>query len=268
MAQPPRPVAEHTLRLTLRLARCRGADDVLRALLDEAMASAEVSAGAIYRWDEARTTLARVAASGSAPELDAAVRLGAGPIGKTVAVQLARSGEDVEEAAAPSVAARLPDAELADVGAADAPASGAEAADPAPPRPTGRSLVALAMIHRDRLRGALAATYAAGVAPSDGRARLATLVAVATPALAAHLLADDLAASRHRLEAAVQAVRVLAHDLNNDLTLPIGALELLRDRPDLSSDARALIEASADDLARIEGRIRVFQQRAREHFGV
>lgn len=64
---------------------------------------------------------------------------------------------------------------------------------------------------------------------------------------------------RSRLDGMSLAARELAHALNNNLTLPIGVIELLLERPDLPRDIREMIAASASDLAAAEQQIRAYQ---------
>ena len=92
---------------------------------------------------------------------------------------------------------------------------------------------------------------------------LDTLSALAGPALALAEVAGEVATMRRRYEALSLAARTLAHDLNNDLTMPIGALELMRERDDLPADVQELIDAAAEDLTKVEARVRAFQQVAR-----
>ena len=92
---------------------------------------------------------------------------------------------------------------------------------------------------------------------------LDTLAALAGPALALAEAAGEVASMRRRYEALSLAARTLAHDLNNDLTMPIGAPELMPERDDLPADLQELIVAAADDLTRVEARVRAFEQVAR-----
>ena len=66
------------------------------------------------------------------------------------------------------------------------------------------------------------------------------------------------AALRAALDEALLAGRELAHTLNNHLTMPVGVVELLLDRSDLSPDLHEMLEAAAKDLATLEVRVRAF----------
>ncbi|MCC6179598.1 MAG: GAF domain-containing protein [Chloroflexi bacterium] len=73
----------------------------------------------------------------------------------------------------------------------------------------------------------------------------------------------ELVRLRGTYDTLVQAARELSHALNNDLTLPIGALELLQARADLAADVRELMTAAASDLGTAEARVRAFHTLAR-----
>jgi len=51
--------------------------------------------------------------------------------------------------------------------------------------------------------------------------------------------------------------------VNNDLTLPVGALEILLDRPEHPPELREMLTAAASDLSAAELHIRGFHQLAR-----
>lgn len=68
---------------------------------------------------------------------------------------------------------------------------------------------------------------------------------------------------RAQAEASVVAGRELAHRLNNDLTMPVGVVELLLDRSTFTPDLREMLAAAAHDLAKLEQHIRDFHQAMR-----
>ena len=70
---------------------------------------------------------------------------------------------------------------------------------------------------------------------------------------------------RTRLDEAAYAGRELAHSLNNSLTMPVGAIELLLDRNTLPNDLQEMVQAAASDLASLEQHIRSFQEQMRAH---
>jgi hypothetical protein len=57
----------------------------------------------------------------------------------------------------------------------------------------------------------------------------------------------------------------LAHLLNNDLTMPVGVIELLLDRNDSTPDLREMLRAAAHDLGALEQHVRAFHELTREH---
>jgi GAF domain-containing protein len=95
------------------------------------------------------------------------------------------------------------------------------------------------------------------------QAVLQVLAALAASALAVRERERREAALQHRLEGLVLAARELAHLVNNDLTLPVGTLEILLDRPDQPAELREMLAAAASDLSAAEQHIRGFHQLAR-----
>ena len=63
---------------------------------------------------------------------------------------------------------------------------------------------------------------------------------------------------RQQVETLALAGRELAHTINNDLTMPVGVIELLTDRTSFSPDLREMLEAAAKDLAAREQHVRSF----------
>jgi hypothetical protein len=72
---------------------------------------------------------------------------------------------------------------------------------------------------------------------------------------------------RQQIEDGVLAGRELAHRLNNDLTMPVGVLELLLDRGPPGSDLQEMLEAASKDLAALERHIRAFHEQMRGRSG-
>ena len=70
-----------------------------------------------------------------------------------------------------------------------------------------------------------------------------------------------------RLETLAQAGRELAHALNNDLTMPVGVMELLMDRSSFSADLQEMLEAAGKDLSALEEHVRTFHDLMREQTG-
>ena len=56
---------------------------------------------------------------------------------------------------------------------------------------------------------------------------------------------------RAQLQAVSLAARELAHRLNNDLALAVGAIDMLRHEPSMSNELHGLIEGAAEGLDRV-----------------
>jgi GAF domain-containing protein len=128
-----------------------------------------------------------------------------------------------------------------------------------------RSVVLVPIVASGESRGLLLLGSTDGArAYSDGAVSLIGLlargVASALAARAAERRAETL---NRRLEDLIQAARELAHLINNDLTLPVGALEILLDRPDHPPELREMLAAAATDLAAAEQHIHGFHDLAR-----
>ena len=65
---------------------------------------------------------------------------------------------------------------------------------------------------------------------------------------------------RAQLVAVTLAARELAHVLNNDLALPVGAMELLKEDPALLPHLRQIVEEAGAGLASAAGHVRRLQQ--------
>ncbi len=109
--------------------------------------------------------------------------------------------------------------------------------------------------------------FGRGAGPADPAPEQDDLLQVAGALLGA---ARDVRGGRRR-EAALRAQleqsacdgRDLAHRLNNDLTLPVGVMELLLDRTSFAPDLRDLLQAAALDLAALERHIRSYHNTVR-----
>lgn len=84
---------------------------------------------------------------------------------------------------------------------------------------------------------------------------------------AARRQATREATLHQQLEALALAGRELAHALNNDLTMPVGVVELLMDRSDFSPDLREMLQAASKDLAALEQHVREFHLLMRTQAG-
>jgi stage V sporulation protein SpoVS len=97
------------------------------------------------------------------------------------------------------------------------------------------------------------------------RSAVEVLAAIVSVRRAASRQAVREAALRQRIEAMALAGRELAHLLNNDLTMPVGVVELLLDRNTSTPDLQEMLEAAAKDLAALEQHVRAFHDLMREH---
>jgi signal transduction histidine kinase len=84
--------------------------------------------------------------------------------------------------------------------------------------------------------------------------------------------AERQATQAQQIETLATAGRELAHAINNDLTMPVGVIELLQDRTSFSPDLQEMLQAAAKDLASLEQHVREFhellraqQSRAAQH---
>ena len=68
---------------------------------------------------------------------------------------------------------------------------------------------------------------------------------------------------RQQIETLALAGRELAHALNNDLTMPVGVIELLLDRSSFAPDLQEMLQAASQDLASLEQHVRDFHQMMR-----
>jgi hypothetical protein len=97
----------------------------------------------------------------------------------------------------------------------------------------------------------------------DDLALLDVLAALLTARRAGRELARREAALRRQVDAGARAGRLLAHRLNNDLTMPVGVVELLLDRGTAGSELQEMLEAASKDLASIEQHIQEFHNEMR-----
>lgn len=114
--------------------------------------------------------------------------------------------------------------------------------------------VAVPLFHEGRLVGSLAVgTARAGATFSDEDVEaLEMLAGVAAASL--------VGLERAQLVAVTLAARELAHVLNNDLALPVGALELLREDGSLPPHLRQIVEQAGEGLASAAEHVRRLQQ--------
>jgi CheY-like chemotaxis protein len=209
------------LRVARRFAAEGDPDALLRHLIVEAVALAEGDVGAVYRWDETAAHLVPVATS----SVDALSEGAAG---------LGQDTPRLDEGA---------------VGRA------AQTREPVVARNEGTgSEVAVPLLHEGRLVGGLVVrTGRNGLTSSNENVEsLEMLAGVAAAAL--------VGTERAQLVAVTLAARELAHVLNNDLALPVGALELLKEDPALLPHLRQIVEEAGAGLASAAGHVRRLQQ--------
>ena len=218
------------LRVARRFAAEGDPDSLLRNVIEEAVALVDGEIGAVYRWDDLHTCLMPVATS----------TVGA-PV-TTVASFEGRLGESNvrlgEGAVGRAAELRTPIVENAN-------GIGAEVVAP--------------LLHEGRLVGTLAIrTGRTGLTFSHENVEsLEMLAGVAAAAL--------VGLERAQLVAVALAARELAHVLNNDLALPVGAMELLREDPTLLPHLRQIVEEASSGLASAAGHVRRLQQVVRIH---
>jgi GAF domain-containing protein len=114
--------------------------------------------------------------------------------------------------------------------------------------------LAVPLLHEGRLVGSLVVrTVRKGLTFSNENVEsLEMLAGVAAAAL--------VGLERAQLVAVTLAARELAHVLNNDLALPVGALELLKEDPALLPHLRQIVEEAGAGLASAAGHVRRLQQ--------
>jgi len=218
------------LRVARRFAAEGDPDSLLKNVIDEAVRLVDGEIGAVYRWDELHTCLMPVAITAIETPVSTAASFG-GRLGESNV----RLGEGAVGRAAEL---RAPIVE-------NSSETGAEIVAP--------------LLHEGRLVGTLAIrTGRTGLAFSHENVEsLEMLAGVAAAAL--------VGLERAQLLAVALAARELAHVLNNDLALPVGAMELLREDPALLPHLRQIVEEASLGLASAAGHVRRLQQVVRIH---
>jgi len=209
------------LRVARRFAAEGDPDSLLRDLIVEAVALVEGDIGVVYRWDETAGQL----------------------------VPVATSAGDVSAEGTPGLGQGSPRLEEGVVGRAAQSRAPVVASNEGP-----GSEVAVPLLHEGRLVGGLVVrTGRDGLTSSQENVEsLEMLAGVAAAAL--------VGLERAQLVAVTLAARELAHVLNNDLALPVGALELLKEDPALLPHLRQIVEEAGAGLASAAGHVRRLQQ--------
>jgi CheY-like chemotaxis protein len=209
------------LRVARRFAAEGDPDSLLRDLTVEAVALVDGEVGAVYRWDETAERLVPVAVSAARPRGPGAPLVG-------------QAGLRLDEGAVGQAAHQR---------APIVTNHGSPVAE-----------VAVPLLHEGRLVGGLAIQSGrAGLTFSNEDVEsLEMLAGVAAAAL--------VGLERAQLVAVTLAARELAHVLNNDLALPVGALELLREDPALLPHLRQIVDEAGAGLASAAEHVRRLQQ--------
>jgi DNA-binding response OmpR family regulator len=209
------------LRVARRFAAEGDPDLLLRHLIVEAVALVAGDVGAVYRWDETAARLVPVAASSSDVPAGGADGLGQGNL-------------RLEEGAVGRAAQSRAPVVASNDGAG--------------------SEVAVPLLHEGRLVGGLVVRTGRNrlTSSNENVESLEMLAGVAAAAL--------VGLERAQLVAVTLAARELAHVLNNDLALPVGALELLKEDPALLPHLRQIVEEAGAGLAAAAGHVRRLQQ--------
>ena len=209
------------LRVARRFAAEGDPDSLVRDLIVEAVALVEGDVGVVYRWDETAARLIPVATSSGEASAAGAPRLGQ----DTLRLEAGAVGRAVQTRAPVVASNEGPDSE-----------------------------VAVPLLHEGRVVGGLVVrTGRDGLTSSKENVEsLEMLAGVAAAAL--------VGLERAQLVAVTLAARELAHVLNNDLALPVGALELLKEDPGLLPHLRQIVEEAGAGLASAAGHVRRLQQ--------
>jgi CheY-like chemotaxis protein len=221
------------LRVARRFAAEGDPDSLLRNVVEEAVALVDGEDGAVYRWDDIHSCLTPVATSPATPPA-------ALPTARTSALTPTRTSRLGDRTVHLGEGAVGRAAELRAPVVAQIDGVGAEVVAP--------------LLHEGRLVGTLAIrTGRIGLTFSDENVEsLEMLAGVAASAL--------VGLERAQLVAVAMAARELAHVLNNDLALPVGAMELLREDPSLVPHLRQIVEEASIGLASAAGHVRRLQQ--------
>ena len=209
------------LRVARRFAAEADADALLRDLIVEAVALVDGEIGAVYRWDESVGRLVPVTTSPGTAATGGDASLGRAVLG-------------LDEGTVGRAAQQRAPVVASDEGHA--------------------AEVAVPLLYEGGLVGGLVIRSGRAGLTFSGEdvESLEMLAGVAAAAL--------VGLERAQLVAVTLAARELAHVLNNDLALPVGALELLREDPALVPHLRQIVEEAGVGLASAAGHVRRLQQ--------
>ena len=218
------------LRVARRFAAEADPDSLLRDLIVEAVALVGGEVGVVYRWDERDGLLLPAAISSAEGMPGPALTLGEGAIG-----QAAERREPVV------VDPRHTDARSYD-GSRDT---------------WSTAEIAVPLLHEGRLVGSLSvrSTRPDAAFTDEDVESLELLSGIAAAA--------EVGLERAQLLAVTFAARELAHLLNNDLAVPVGALELLLADASLPPGLREIVEQGQSSLSSAAEHVRRLQQLVR-----
>jgi PAS domain S-box-containing protein len=121
-------------------------------------------------------------------------------------------------------------------------------------RAGARAVLAVPLMHQDQIWGSASISQISSTRrfqPSDAR-RFERLAAAAAKTLAG--------IERHRIAGAQLVAHEAAHLLNNDLTLAVGSIDLVRESPDLSGTLAPLVDTALGGLSRATGHLAQLQR--------
>ena len=220
---------EALLRVSRRLAARGDRDEVMEALVEEAVQIVDGVHGGVFLWDEAQGGLVPAWNTISSADEYTIIRLGQGASGRAAERRAAVILNDYQR----------------------------ESGNETPAGKVGvRAAVAVPLLYEGRLLGSLSVnSHQAGrFRPQD-----AEILELLAGAAAAALVGFERAA----LRGVTLAARELAHLLNNELSVPIGCLELLRLSPDLPPGLRPWLDEIERALDAATGHIRQLQRMVR-----
>lgn len=218
---------EAALALARRLADASGPRGILSELLDSAIALLGATGGAVDVWPMGQDPSIAVRAVARPPFDRDVIRAHRGVAGRAIERRAPCIDNDYQRAFGTVTTAG---------------------------RAGIRAAVAAPLIHDGRLLGVV--TVGAG----DPDKRFTPDDVALLELLAGFAGAAIVAIERTRLEAVAMTARELAHRLNNDLGLPVGLMDLLREAPGLSPELRAMVDQAAAALAAAAERVRQLQR--------
>lgn len=218
---------EALLRIAHRFAGDASTEELLDSLLREALALVGGDLGAVFRWDPRRGGLVPVRASGELAAQLPVIPAGLGVSGRAFSERAPVIIENYQRA---------------------------PAALPALARAGLHAAVAVPLLHDGEAIGSLA------IGSCDESWRYSADDVGALELLATMAAAELVGLERAQARAITVAARELAHRLNNDLTLALGAMELIGAEPGLAERQRELVGMAVSGLQSVAQVVARFQQ--------